>query len=127
MRIGINARSLAAPEIRGWTRYAVQLLRHLPEHGAEIVLFSDQQLNPGYLEQLVPGSYRIVQSPPMRYLAWEQWWLPRACARERVEILHAPANFGLPLIAPCPQVLTLHDADVLGALVNDEVLAATDP
>src|SRR6478735_2050818 len=110
MRIGFNARALAAPHIRGWTRYALQLLRHLPELGAELVLFSDQPLNPEYLTQLVPGSFRVAQSPAMRYVVWEQGWLPMACLRERVDLLHAPANYGLPAIAPCPRVLTLHDA-----------------
>jgi glycosyltransferase involved in cell wall biosynthesis len=110
VRIGFNARALAAPQMRGWTRYALQLLRHLPQFGAELVLFCDQPLNPENLAQLVPGSFRIIQAPPMRYLAWEQAWLPVACARERVDVLHAPANYGLPLLAACPRVLTLHDA-----------------
>jgi len=110
LRIGFNARALSAPHIRGWTRYALQLLRHLPESGAELVLFTDRELNPEFLAQLVPGSFRIVASPAMRYIAWEQVWLPFVCARERVEVLHAPANYGLPLVRSCPQVLTLHDA-----------------
>ncbi len=110
MRIGINARTLAAPQIRGWTRYAVQLLRHLPQFGAELVLFTDRQLNSKHLAQLVPGSFRVVQSPEMRYVAWEQVWLAFASAREHVDVLHAPANYGLPLVAPCARVLTLHDA-----------------
>ena len=110
MRIGFNARALAAPQIRGWTRYALQLLRHLPELGSDLVLFSDQPLNGEYLAQLLPGSFRVVQSPPMPYVIWEQGWLPLACVRERVDLLHAPANFGLPALAHCPRVLTLHDA-----------------
>jgi hypothetical protein len=44
------------------------------------------------------------------YAAWEQVWLPRACARDGVSLLHAPANFGLPWLSRCPRVLTLHDA-----------------
>ena len=110
MRIGFNARALAAPQIRGWTRYAVQLLRHLPQFGAELVLFCDHALNPEHLGQLIPKSFRVVQSPPIRYVAWEQAWLPYACARERIDVLHAPANYGLPLFGVCPSVLTLHDA-----------------
>jgi len=110
MRLGFNARSLAAPHMRGWTRYTVQLLRHLPALGAELVLFTDQPLNREHLAELEPDSFRVVQSPEMRYLAWEQVWLPLAVTRERIELFHAPANFGLPLAAPCPRVLTLHDA-----------------
>jgi glycosyltransferase involved in cell wall biosynthesis len=110
MRVGFNARTLAAAHARGWTRYTVQLLRNLPSFDVELVLFTEQQLNPEHLAQLEPGSFRVVQSPPMPYLAWEQAWLPLAAARERVALLHAPANYGLPLFAVCPRLLTLHDA-----------------
>src|SRR6187402_1006934 len=110
MRVGFNARTLAAPHVRGWTRYAVQLLRHLPEFGVELVLFTDQKLNDEHMAVLRPGSYHVVQSPAMRYLAWEQGWLPFACARFEVSLLHAPANYGLPLVITCPRILTLHDA-----------------
>ena len=34
--------------------------------------------------------------------------LPRAAARERVEVLHCPANFA-PLHGPFARVVTLHD------------------
>jgi glycosyltransferase involved in cell wall biosynthesis len=110
MRVGFNARSLAATHMRGWTRYTVKLLRHLPSFGVELVLFSDQQLNPEHLAQLEPGSFRVILSPQMPYLAWEQGWLPLASARERVALLHAPANYGLPFLPTCPRLLTLHDA-----------------
>jgi len=46
----------------------------------------------------------------MRYPLWEQYWLPRQCQQDKVDILHSPFNFGLPWFCPCPRVLTLHDA-----------------
>jgi glycosyltransferase involved in cell wall biosynthesis len=96
--------------MRGWTRYALQLLRHLPPLGAELVLFTDRPLRAEYLELLEPGSFRVLQSPTMRYISWEQLWLPVACARASVDLLHSPSNYGLPALAACPTVLTLHDA-----------------
>jgi len=110
VRIGFNARTLAAPQIRAWTRYVVQLLRHLPELGAELVLLSDQPLNCEYLAQLVPGSFRVVPSPAMRDLVWEQDCLPLACARGREGLLHASVNDGRPALAHCSRALTRHDA-----------------
>jgi glycosyltransferase involved in cell wall biosynthesis len=135
MRVGVNARSLTHPQIRGWARYTLQLLRYLPEFGAELVLFCDRPVHEEHLALLQPGSFRVIQSPALRYLAWEQAWLAQACYRERVQLLHAPANYGLPLLSHCPRVLTLHDAiDVAfersagwklkGALVNASFWAA---
>ena len=46
----------------------------------------------------------------MYYPIWAQRWLPRQCARDRVDLLHTPFHFGLPWSSPCPRVLTLHDA-----------------
>jgi glycosyltransferase involved in cell wall biosynthesis len=46
----------------------------------------------------------------MYYPIWAQHWLPRQCARDRVDLLHTPFHFGLPWSSPCPRVLTLHDA-----------------
>ncbi len=42
--------------------------------------------------------------------AWENVWLPLNCARDRVSVIHAPTNWGLPLFSRPARVLTLHDA-----------------
>ncbi len=41
-------------------------------------------------------------------IAWEQAAGPLAAARERLDLLHGPVNV-LPLLAPCPGVVTVHD------------------
>jgi glycosyltransferase involved in cell wall biosynthesis len=46
----------------------------------------------------------------MKYLKWEQHWLPRQALLDNVNILHSPFNFGIPWSSHCPRVLTLHDA-----------------
>jgi glycosyltransferase involved in cell wall biosynthesis len=64
----------------------------------------------------------------MRYPVWEQYWLPRQCSRDRVDLLHCPWNFGLPWSCPCPRVLTLHDAiDTVYAAPRQSSLAALRP
>jgi glycosyltransferase involved in cell wall biosynthesis len=110
MRIGVNARLLREPTLRGWNRYTVNLLAELPALGVESILYSDQPIHPDHLRRLPEGSYRVEVSPPMRYLAWEQRWLPRRCRIDKVELLHSPFNFGLPWSSHCPRILTLHDA-----------------
>jgi glycosyltransferase involved in cell wall biosynthesis len=46
----------------------------------------------------------------MRYLFWEQFWVPRQCRGDRIDVFHTPFNYGMPWSTPCPRVLTLHDA-----------------
>jgi glycosyltransferase involved in cell wall biosynthesis len=110
MRIGINARLLRDPTMRGWNRYTVNLVVELSRRGVKLLLYSDQPLHPAHLARFEPDSYRVVQAPPMRYVLWEQVWLPRQCARDRIDVLHSPYNYSLPWSSNCPRVLTLHDA-----------------
>lgn len=110
LRAGINSRLLFSPSLRGFNRYAVNLLTELSNQGVELVLYSDRPLYAGHLERLRPGSYTVHVSNPMPYLFWEQDWLPRQCAAHGVDVLHSPFNFGLPWRSRCPRVLTLHDA-----------------
>jgi len=110
LRVGFNARLLASPDVRGWNRYTVNLLAELPGQGVRPVLYADRPPHPSHLARLPEGSYDVRVAGVRPYAAWEQAWLPRACRRDRVALLHAPANFGLPWSSPCPRVLTLHDA-----------------
>jgi hypothetical protein len=110
MRVGVNARLLASPSLRGWNRYTVNLLRELPSLGVELVLYADQELHPTHLARIPDGSYRVRVGSRGRYPYWEQVWLPQQAKRDQIEILHSPINFGLPWSCPVPSVLTLHDA-----------------
>ena len=110
MRIGINARLLRDPTMRGWNRYTVNLLAELSRGGIELILYADQPLHAAHLARFEPDSFRVVQAAPMRYALWEQIWLPRQCARDRIDVLHSPYNYSLPWSSSCPRVLTLHDA-----------------
>lgn len=110
LRVGFNARLLGVPDLRGWNRYTVNLLAELPAVGVEPVLYSDRPIHPDHLARLPEGAYEVRVADVRPYLRWEQIWLPGACGLDGVDLLHAPANFGLPWSSPCPRVLTLHDA-----------------
>lgn len=110
MRVAYNARLLHAPTLRGWNRYTINLLAELGNLGVELMLYSDRPVHPDHLARLPAGSYHVRVASPMRYVRWEQRWLPRQCAADRVDLLHTPFNFGLPWTARCPRILTLHDA-----------------
>jgi glycosyltransferase involved in cell wall biosynthesis len=111
LRVGVVARLLSDPSLRGWNRYTVNLLAELARlDGVELVLYATAPVHPSHLERLPAGRVRVEVAPPMRLTRWEQFWLPRQCGRDRLDLLHGPFNFGLPWFTPCPRVLTLHDA-----------------
>lgn len=110
MKVAFNARVLRDPAVRGWTRYTVNLIRELIPLGIRPLLYTDRALHPSHLESLPADSFEVRVAPPMRYLAWEQVWLREQCGRDGVDLLHCTFNFGLPWSAPCPKILTLHDA-----------------
>lgn len=110
MRVAINARLLAAPTLRGWNRYTVNLLAELPALGIELLLYTDRPIHDSHLTRLPVGSYQVRTARQMRYPVWEQYWVPRQLVRDGADLFHCPLNFGLPWLSPCPRVLTLHDA-----------------
>src|SRR5262245_10092046 len=110
VRVAFNASLLADPSLRGWNRYTLNLLAGLAGLGVELLLYGRKPVHESHLGRLPASSYRVVVAPPLRYPVWEQWWLPRQCARDRPDLLHSPFNYGLPWFCPCPRVLTLHDA-----------------
>lgn len=111
IRIGVVARLLTASSLRGWNRYTINLLDALARlEGVEIVLYSNAPLHEDHRQRLLRERVKEQIAPPMRLPLWEQRWLPRRCALDRVDVLHSPFNFGLPWSSPCPRVLTLHDA-----------------
>lgn len=110
MRVGIVARLLTDPGLRGWNRYTVNLLAELTRQGTHVVLYSMGPVHERHRARLCPERVLARESPRMRLLAWEHRWLPRQCRADRVDVLHSPFNFGLPWSTHCPRILTLHDA-----------------
>lgn len=108
MRIGFNARILNTPIVRGWSRYAANLLKGFAERQLDIFLFTDQSIN----VDLVPQLYRdrIVVKKGMNYIQWEQWEQAELAKKYKVDILHCPTNYGLPFLGNFKKILTLHDA-----------------
>jgi glycosyltransferase involved in cell wall biosynthesis len=109
VKIAVNARLLASPNLRGWNRYTINLLAELAALGHELVLCTDQPVHATHLARLPAGSF-VVREHAANLLLWENAWLPRQCARDGARVLHAPASSGLPWRSPVARVLTLHDA-----------------
>jgi glycosyltransferase involved in cell wall biosynthesis len=87
----IDARDATASQIRGWGRYTRELVRALRAGAA------------GDLEIAAPTGSGIAPE-----IIHEQLWLPVLARRRRAVLLHAPNCF-LPLVRPCPGVVTIND------------------
>jgi glycosyltransferase involved in cell wall biosynthesis len=85
--IAIDARDAFIEPLRGWGRYARELIGHLPPE-LETRVFEHGDIGPE--------------------VWFEQVTLPRALRRERAALVHA-TNCFLPLRRPCPGVVTIHD------------------
>jgi glycosyltransferase involved in cell wall biosynthesis len=87
--VAFDARDAFAPRLRGWGRYARELLRALEALGG--------------LDYLV-----LRGGGGLPELWWEQVSLPRALRRDSADLVHVPNCF-LPLRRPCPGVVSVLD------------------
>jgi alpha-1,3-rhamnosyl/mannosyltransferase len=113
MRIGIDARELMGRPT-GVGRYLAELLAAwaLQPDGAQarhaFVLYGTAPLA-GTVGDRIRALRPVVRVLPGRGgTGWEQWALPRAAARDSLDVFFAPA-YTSPLRLPCPVVLTIHD------------------
>jgi glycosyltransferase involved in cell wall biosynthesis len=108
IRVGFNADVLSNPDVRGLVRYTTELLRALSHRDdIEIFLFSQQELNPQHLESIRATS---VVFPALRETLWVDLALPKKLREWNIDVFHAPAERGIPLLKPCPLVVTVHES-----------------
>lgn len=104
LRVGIDLRCLADGGLRGISRYANEISAALAARPkVDVVGLSHRPLpvTMPFPVELFRGSREVVA---------EQVIEARLCKRLDLDVLLCPANRGLPLFAPIPTVLTLHDA-----------------
>ncbi|MBW2308153.1 MAG: glycosyltransferase family 4 protein [Deltaproteobacteria bacterium] len=106
MRIGMDALPLSG-EKSGVGYYTEQLLRALErvEGKNEYVLFSTRDFDSPFSDS---SRFRKRIAPLLLGYAWMQVGQPVQIAKERLDLYHGP-NFVVPLAAPCPTVITIHD------------------
>lgn len=112
--IGIDARTMVAPKRRGTGKNLIDLYTRL------VCLASDchfrfyyqprpDQSLPGELVESGPNaSFVPLSMPGDRWQLWEQIRLPWQARRDRVGLLHCPAQTA-PHWKPVPTVVTIHD------------------
>ncbi len=107
LKVGINARILDTEQVRGWSRYTIELIRGLAKNNVQVVLLSDKPINKKLYDF---QTVSLVCQKGINYFDWEQRVLPRLAAENELDILHCPIHYGLPLMGQTKKVLTLHDA-----------------
>lgn len=92
IKVAFNGTCIQSGKSGGWPRYTETLLAEFhKKYSEEIELFVFQN------QQNENHSY------------WEQVTLPALCEDAQIDVLHAPANGGLPLRGNFLKVLTIHD------------------
>ncbi|HEX2439430.1 MAG TPA: glycosyltransferase family 1 protein [Methylomirabilota bacterium] len=106
VRVCLLADALHDVPPRGLARYTRGLCTALLESGTiDLELITHDPAGVRAAGTVLRGARLTAR----REVAREQIELPRLLARRGAAVLHAPANRGLPLWAPCPTVVTRHD------------------
>jgi len=108
VRVGIDARLLARHNAAtGVGLYVEGLIQALAKlRHIELKLYTDRSLPEGQWTRAVRVVSHIAGVP------WQQVRVPLALLQDSVNVFHSP-TFTLPLAAPCPAVVTIHDLAIL--------------
>ncbi len=107
MRIGIEAQRIFRKNKHGMDYVVLQEILQLQQMDNQNEYFVFVKPGP---DRCVEDSSRVhvIEVNAKSYPLWEQWALPRAAKKARVDILHCTSNTA-PLRCKIPLVLTLHD------------------
>ena len=105
MRIAFDLRRIKNPGIGRYMKCLVEaILRQEPQHDYFLILHPEAE---GMI-QAGNGRTRKLPCRLPTYSIREQLGLPGMLRRNQVDLLHSP-HFLLPLVRPCPAVVTIHD------------------
>ena len=109
MRVGLVARCLNTPHIRGMGRYVYELIKQ-SGRGSDIEwrVFGDDPRLALNTPPDMQGQTDVFPFRGDRFQLWEQMGLPLRLRRHAVDVLHCTEGT-LPLWQPVPTVVTLHD------------------
>lgn len=115
MRIGLDARSLTLPHLRGIGRSLWHLYRRLPalRPDDEFILYHQRALPTARDTDDAPWrqpNVRLqrIDMPGDRLDLWRHVRLPWAAWRDKLDLLHCPASVA-PRWSPAPILVTIHD------------------
>ncbi|HVM89425.1 MAG TPA: glycosyltransferase family 1 protein [Puia sp.] len=108
MKIGIEVQRIFRPKKHGMEVVALELIRQVQriETRNEYVLFAKDDADRQCLTE--QSNFKIETIPSYTYADWEQFRLPKAVRKNKVDFLHCTCNTA-PLKLTVPLLLTLHD------------------
>jgi glycosyltransferase involved in cell wall biosynthesis len=111
MRVLINTTFLGSARFGGSWTYTYNLLRALDAFsaGVEFIVLTNAAIASD-LGRLGMRVEVVIGDPESRTrrIAWEQFFLPRLTRKFSPSVFHSTGNT-LPLMVPCPSVVTVHD------------------
>ena len=110
LRIGVDARYAYRENRRGIGKLVYNLLLQLfvLDSSSEYFLYVDVQADPTVGPTVGGASVTLRRLKVSNPSLWEQWALPAAARRDKLDLLHCTSNHG-PLFKPCPVVLSVMD------------------
>jgi glycosyltransferase involved in cell wall biosynthesis len=106
-RVGLDGRDLLRKRT-GVVNTTLHLARELTaSHPSDVIVYTDRSAAVGDFQEPTPTDVPLsrLRAPA---IAWKHLVLPLALAQDRIEVFHSPTGT-LPLAAPCPEVVTIHD------------------
>jgi len=108
MKIGIDARILTFPEIRGMASYLLSVLQNWPVTTDTFHLYTEEEPRPDRVDCPSVICWKKISSPPgNRIHIWDWFALPRALRSEGLDLFWSPANLVFPIRTI--QIVTIHD------------------
>jgi len=110
-RIGIDARTIFSPYLRGTGKTLLELYKRLPiiMPNVEFYFYFPPQKN---IKSLLPSNNSIILRPidikGSKWNLWENVRLPLAILKDKINLLHCPAQTA-PYWKPVPTIVTIHD------------------
>jgi len=115
MRIGIDIRPMAAAGLgRGLVTYTANLVKALLTLDQEdhfCLFIAKNQSVSDFLQQLPSLDHVTIvklKRPTRNIFLWDQLFWYALLKKERIDLFHSPM-YGVPLLCPCPKILTVHD------------------
>lgn len=108
MKIGIEAQRLFRVKKHGMDIFAMELIKALQAAGTthEFFVF----VKPDNDDKIISekDNFKIIRLDGSPYPLWEQWILPAAVRKYKIDVLHCTANTA-PVFSPARLITTLHD------------------
>ncbi|MFT3824949.1 MAG: glycosyltransferase family 1 protein [Chitinophagaceae bacterium] len=108
MRIGIDVQRIFRPKKHGMEVVALELVRQLQQLDKknEYVLFAKDDTDRQCITET--ANFKVQTLPSYTYADWEQFKLPAAVKKQKLDFLHCTSNTA-PIAPGVPLLLTLHD------------------